>query len=186
MNKQTRYSFSKNNMNAAIAMRTNAYGQTVLGDAESPRGEHIDVDDTPPDAEFQPHIGPNGEFVHNQSVINSPTLQRFFENYSRNLDKSTPAEVQESTPEEQPQVNMLNSEYASVTDIDAYAKEFADQDEPELSPEPTVKQAETKAKRTFASRSLVRFCTECGFSFNSEKFCPHCGQKRATYSAPNA
>lgn len=181
MNKQTRYSFSKNNMNAAIAMRTNAYGQTVLNDSEPARGEHIDVDDASPDAEFQPHIGPSGEFVHNQSVANSPTLKRFFENYAKNLEQASADEVPE-TVKEQPPVYMLNNEHASVTDIDEYAKEFTD-DEPV---EPVVRQAESKAKRTFASRSLVRFCTECGFAFNSEKFCPHCGQKRATYSAPNA
>lgn len=169
-------------MNAAIAMRTNAYGQTVLNESEPARGEHIEVDDLAPDAEFQPHIGPNGEFVHNQSVVNSPTLKRFFENYAKNLEQTANAEVTEPT-NEQPLVNMLNNEHTSVTDIDAYAMEFPDE---EPDPVPSVRQAETKAKRTFASRSLVRFCTECGFSFNSEKFCPHCGQKRATYSAPNA
>lgn len=171
-------------MNAAIAMRTNAYGQTVLSESEPARGEHIEVDDSAPDAEFQPHIGPSGEFVHNQSVVNSPTLKRFFENYAKNLEQTASTEAPEA-PKEQPLVNMLNNEHASVTDIDAYAKEFQD-DELESEPEPTVRQGETKAKRTFASRSLVRFCTECGFSFNLEKFCPHCGQKRATYSAPNA
>lgn len=179
MNKQTRYSFAKNNMNAAIAMRTNAYGQTVLSDSEPARGEHIDVDDTSQDTEFQPHIGPSGELVHNQSVINSPTLQRFFQNFVKNSEN--PAEPEEESPKEQVPVNMLNSEFASVSDIDAYAKEFQDTEEPD----PGVRQAETKTKRTFASRSLVRFCTECGFSFNAEKFCPHCGHKRATYSAPN-
>jgi hypothetical protein len=183
MNKQTRYSFSKNNMNAAIAMRTNAYGQTVLNESEPARGEHIEVDDTAPDAEFQPHIGPSGEFVHNQSVVNSPTLKRFFENYAKNLEQSASDETPE--PPKEQLVNMLNNEHTSVTDIDAYAREFPDED-PEPEPEPTIRQVETKAKRTFASRSLVRFCTECGFSFNAEKFCPHCGQKRATYSAPNA
>lgn len=181
MTKPTRYSFAKNNMNAAIAMRTNAYGQTVLNDSEPARGEPIDVDDASPDAEFQPHIGPSGEFVHNQSVANSPTLQRFLENYARNLDIPDAKEVKE-----QPLPKMLNNEFASITDIDAYAKEFPDFDEHEPEYEPLVKQAEAKTKRTFASRSLVRFCTECGFSFNSEKFCPHCGQKRATYSEPNA
>jgi hypothetical protein len=171
-------------MNAAIAMRTNAYGQTVLNESEPARGEYIEIDDIAPDAEFQPHINSSGEFVHNKSVVNSPTLQRFFENYARNRELAESAEIAEA-PKEQPLANMINNEHASVTDIDAYAMEFQDE-EPESYQEPVVRQAETKSKRTFASRSLVRFCTECGFSFNTEKYCPHCGQKRATYSAPNA
>ncbi len=166
-------------MNAAIAMRPNAYGQTVFNESESARGEHIDMDDTLQDTEFQPHIAPSGELVHNQSVINSPTLKRFFDNYTKNMEDSTNS--QEESSQEQSPVNMLTNELACVSDIDAYAKQFQDTEEPG----PSVKHAETKTKRTFASHSLVRFCTECGFSFNTEKFCPHCGQKRATYSVPN-
>jgi len=166
-------------MNAAIAMRTNAYGQTVLNDSERDSGEHIEIDgSSSPDTEFQPHISASGELVHNQSVINSPTLQRFLENYSKsqNADKSTPEPVLAEQP-----VNMLNNDFASVSDIDAYAKEFDETEDVE-----PARPSEIKTKRTFASRALVRFCTECGFSFNTEKFCPHCGQKRVTYSAPNS
>lgn len=174
-------------MNAAIAMQTNAYGQTVLQDPHASRGEHIDVDDSGGgNNEFHPHISSSGEFVHNQSVVNSPTMQRFFDQYAKKTLEQSRDENSEDTTrvsETEHPVNMLNGEHASVSDIDEYAKEFCVQ-EPELEP---VKIPEHKVKRTFAaSRSLVRFCTECGFSFNSEKFCPHCGQKRATYSAPNA
>lgn len=169
-------------MNAAIAMRPNACGQTVLGSEPQGRGEHIDVTETEECGDFQPHIGASGEFVHNQSVINSPTLKRFFENYAKNLEQTGESEEPVETP---PTVQkMIDGEHASVTDLDSYAKEFEDTEE-SIAPALMVKQTETKARRVFASHSPVRFCTECGFSFSVEKFCPHCGTKRATYSAPN-
>lgn len=178
----TRFSFSKNNMNAAIAMGKNAYGQTVLD------AERIDVpDDDTRDDEFKPYIGENGEMVHNQSVLNSPTLQRFLHNYAEMTAVKTSEPhvvVASSTSNERHQIE---SGDVQVSNLDEYAKELQDDlPEPltEPLPEPRSEPA-ARLKKSFASKSMVKFCVECGCGFSElEKFCPHCGHKRSTYTIP--
>lgn len=186
MDKQTRYSFAKNNLNAAIAMRTNPYGHTVLDNPED-HTEQIEVDASSPavDGEFQPHIGSSGELVHNRSIIDSPHLQKFLKQHA---EKQYSENSQSKEPQPKPvlelETGMLDGEFASVTDLDTYAKEL-DLSESEEGGIKAPNASNDKTKRAFASRLLTRFCVECGFAFESEKFCPHCGKKRTTYAAPN-
>lgn len=174
-------------MNAAIAMQPNAFGHTHLGhNTELPHGEVLEINDETEGSheEFQPRISTSGELIHNQSVRKSPALQKFLSNFAESQNtKSEPANNTTETVESKDFMN-----------LDEYEKEFDNFHDDVLSPASTIGRSHTETqdknterkKRFATTKSLVRYCTECGFSFDLEKFCPHCGQKRATYAAPSA
>jgi len=117
----------------------------------------------------------------------SPSLQRFLSNFAESQQNAAKAEPSH------PQAD--NAESNDFMNLDEYEKEFDDFHEataPVQNIASTVMDGHDKnleRKKRFANTKtlvLVRYCTECGFSFEAEKFCPHCGRKRATYSAPNA
>ncbi|MBS1722339.1 MAG: zinc ribbon domain-containing protein [Armatimonadetes bacterium] len=153
-------------MNAGLLMGQNQFGQTVL----QPQAEVVEPE---PGLVTEPHLDSSGEFKHNQSVRNSPTLQRFLQEFGEKARQQTVSNEQEQTPPEPGDV--------VVSSLDEYVLEF---DEPK--PERTVVRAPSRQKR-FSEHTVAKFCPECGLGFGGqEKFCPHCGTKRTAYTAPSA
>jgi rubrerythrin len=182
---ESRYSFGKNNLNVALAMGKNNYGHTVLQQSQNAENIEIDANSQPHDSEFEPHISASGTMVHNQSILNSPQIQQLLKNFSN----ANPTEHPQEKIIEEPMIDSgeseINGEFTSVSGIDTFAREFEDREQFEYKQE-VPKPTSEKTRRVFATKTLVKYCTDCGFAFNTEKFCPHCGLKRATYTTPNA
>lgn len=168
--KNTRFSFSKNNMATAAEMQKNAFGQTILGTGPEAESSSPLVEVTADSI--------NGVLARPRSVADSPQLQEFLNKHINS--QSAPAE-----PEPAPEPELLD--LGDEAELDHFAKTVLDEPAP-----PAVQSAApaTTNLRRFSATiqstlHAAKFCSECGFNFGSgEKFCPHCGMKRGTYEAP--
>lgn len=162
--KQTRFSFSKNNMAAAAEMQKNEFGQTLLGQT-SETGQASGAEVT-----ADPLLG---VVARPRSVIDSPELREF-------LSKHIGA--QQKQPPEEPPAPDLGDE----AELDEFARSLLDP--PEVARDVVAEKEPSNLRRFSASIQpilMANYCPECGFGFSKdEKFCPHCGNRRTSYEVP--